>query len=59
MEENNYVKRKMTRNKFIQEMFKKYNNVTIIDKTIINGDITLVPWLGDIPEKGKYCFGHL
>jgi len=40
------------------EMFKKYNHIDIIDKTIVNGNISFVQWLGDIPEKTKYCFGH-
>jgi len=42
-------------------MFKKHNHVTIIDKTTkiyVPGNLVLVPWLGDIPEKTEYCFGH-
>jgi hypothetical protein len=40
MEENNYVKRKMTRNKFIQEMFKKYNEYKTLERVAKDYGIT-------------------
>ena len=40
MEENNYIKRKMTRNKFIQEMFKKYNEYKTLERVAKDYGIT-------------------
>lgn len=42
------------------ELFKEYNNISIIDEITKLDDILLVPW-GEIPsstQNSKYCFGH-
>jgi len=38
--------------------FRDTSNVTVITEATVIEDMTLVPWSVDVPDNGKFCFGH-
>lgn len=50
-----YFKNKIIPNSL--ELFKKYNNINIIEETQVIDNIAFVPWSGEL-KKAKYCMGH-